>query len=59
VKPREFQVKDLVLKHVIQNTRQKDHEKLGPNWKGPYIVIVREGGSYTLTDQGGNQLNKQ
>ena len=31
VNPREFQVGDLVLKCVIQSTRQKDYRKLGPN----------------------------
>ena len=59
VKPKEFLVGDLILRRVIQSTRQKDHGKLGPNWKGPYIIIARGGnGSYTLVDQGGSQLNK-
>jgi len=35
MKPKEFQIEDLVLRRVIQNTRQKNHEKLGPNWEGP------------------------
>jgi len=57
VKPRESKVRNLVMKHVIQGTRQKNHGKLGPNWEGPYIVIVRRGnGSHTLADQGKNQL---
>jgi len=38
----EFQVGDLVLKRVIQTTRQKDQGKLEPNWEVPY-TIVREG----------------
>jgi len=60
VKPKEFLVGDLILRYVIQSTQQKDHGKLGPNWEGSYIIIARGGnGSYTLTDQGGNQLNKQ
>jgi len=60
VKPKEFLVRDLVLKRVIQSTRQKNHGKLGPNWDGPYIIIACGGNeSYTLADPGGNQLNKQ
>ena len=60
MKSREFHVGDLVLKCVIQSTWQKDHGKLEPNWVGPYIVIARGGNmSYTLVDQGGNQLTKQ
>ena len=60
VKPRKFQVGDLVLKRVIQSTRQNDYEKLRPNWEGPYIITTRGGNSsYTLADQGRNQLNKQ
>ena len=60
LRPKEFQIRDLILKYVIHSTRQKDHEKLGPNWEGPYIITTRGGnGSYTLADQGRNQLNKQ
>jgi len=55
VRPKKFLVGDLVLRRVIQSTRQKDHEKLGPSWEGPYIIIAREGNrSYTLADQGRN-----
>ena len=60
VKPKEFLVGDLVLWSMILSTQQKDHGKFGLNWEGPHIIIARGGnGSYTLTDQGGNQLNKQ
>jgi len=59
VKPKEVQIGDLVLRCVIQSTRLKDQGMLGPNWKGPYIIIARGGnGSYTLTDPDGSQLNK-
>jgi len=55
VKPKEFQIRDLVLRRMIQSTRQKDHKKLGPNWEGPYIIIARGGKrSYTQANQGGN-----
>jgi len=51
VKPKEFQIEDLVLRRVIQSTRQKDHRKLGPNWEGPYIITACKGNeSYTLAD---------
>ena len=41
VKPRTFQVGDLVLKENPRN--QQDREKKGkfePNWLGPYVVII-------------------
>ena len=39
VKPRSFQVGELVLKVVNQSTKNPNHGKLGPNWEGPYRVI--------------------
>jgi len=59
VKPKEFQIRDLVLRRVIQSSRQKDHGKLGSKWEGPYIIACEGNGSYTLPDQDGSQLNKQ
>jgi len=51
VKAREFQVGYLVLKRVIQSTKEKNAGKLEPNWEGPYTVVVRGGyGSYNLVD---------
>jgi len=51
---------DLVLKRVIQTTRQKDQRKLGPNWEGPYTIITQgHKGSYTSIDQDGKILKKQ
>jgi len=41
VKSQKFQVRDLVLKRMIQSTRQKDQKKLEPNWEGPYIIVTR------------------
>ena len=59
VKSREFQIRELVLKRVIQSTRQKDQEKLGPNWEDPCIIIARGAKeSYTLDGKDENQLNK-
>ena len=39
VKPKRFNIGDLVLKMVSLATRNPTHGKLGPNWEGPYRVI--------------------
>ena len=39
VKPRLFNIGDLVLKKVSLATKNPAHGKLGPNWEGPYKVI--------------------
>uniref|UniRef100_A0A2N9G140 Uncharacterized protein n=1 Tax=Fagus sylvatica TaxID=28930 RepID=A0A2N9G140_FAGSY len=39
VKPRTFQIGDLVLRKVMANTRRPNEGKLGPNWEGPYKVL--------------------
>ena len=39
VKPRRFNIGDLILKRVSLATRNPVHGKLGPNWEGPYRVI--------------------
>ena len=39
VKPRRFNIGDLVLKRVSLATKNSAHGKLGPNWEGPYRVI--------------------
>ena len=49
VKPRRFNIGDLVLKMVFLATRNPAHGKLGPNWEGPYRVInYKRQGSYYL-----------
>ena len=49
VKPRCFNIGDLVLKMVYLATRDPVHGKLGPNWEGPYKVInCKRQGSYYL-----------
>ena len=51
VKAYKFQFGDLVLKRVIQSTKEKNVRKLEPNWEGPYTVVARgDNGSYTLAD---------
>ena len=39
VRPKRFNIGDLVLKRVSVTTRNPAHGKLGPNWEGPYRVI--------------------
>ena len=60
MKAREFQIGDLVLKHVIRSTEVKNVRKLGANWEGPHTVVAKRGkGSYTLAYQGRKILRKQ
>ena len=59
MKPREFQIKDLVLKHVIQSTEERDAGKFGANLEGPYIIVAKkEKCSYTLATQDREILDK-
>ena len=39
VKPRHFQVGDLVLRKVTTAIRDPTQGKLGPNWEGPYRIV--------------------
>ena len=39
VKPRRFNIGDLVLKKVSLATKDLAHGKLGHNWEGPYRII--------------------
>ena len=39
VKPRRFNIGDLVLEKVSLATKNPAHGKLGPNWEGPYRII--------------------
>ncbi|XP_075669833.1 uncharacterized protein LOC142639558 [Castanea sativa] len=39
VKPKQFNIGDLILKRVSLATKNPALEKLGPNWEGPYRVI--------------------
>ena len=49
VKPRRFNIGDLVLKKVSLATKNPAHGKLGPNWEGPYRIInCKKQGSYYL-----------
>ena len=49
VKPRHFQVMDLVLRKVTLATKDPVQGKLGPNWEGLYrIVDCHRKGTYHL-----------
>ena len=39
VKPRQFNIGDLILKKVSLATKNPAHRKLGLNWEGPFRVI--------------------
>ena len=57
VKPRRFNIGDLVLKRVTLATRNSAYGKLGPNWEGPYRVInYKRQGSYYLEALDGRRL---
>ena len=38
IRPKSFQVGDLVLRKVVTNTKNPNDGKLGPNWEGLYKV---------------------
>ena len=49
VKPRQFNIGDLILKKVSLATKNPTHGKLRPNWEGPYRIInCKKQGSYYL-----------
>ena len=57
VKPRRFNIGDLVLKKVSLTTKNPAHGKLEPNWEGPYRIInCKRQGSYYLEALDGRKL---
>ena len=57
VKPRRFNIRDVVLKMVSLTTRNPTHRKLERNWEGPYRVInCKSQGSYYLEALDGRKL---
>ena len=57
VKPRHFNIGDLVLKRVSLATKNPTHGKLRPNWERPYKVInCKRQGSYYLETLDGRKL---
>ena len=54
IRPRSFQVSDLVLRKVMANTRNASDKKLGPNWEEPYkVTSLARIGAYRLEDMDG------
>ena len=43
VKPRVFQLGDLVLRKVFENTADPTIGKFQPNWEGPYVITRPRG----------------
>ena len=57
VKPKQFNIRDLVLKRVSLVTKDPAYGKLGPNWEGLYRVInYKRRGSYELEASDGRRL---
>ena len=57
VKPRRFNIGDIVLEKVFLATKNPAHGKLGPNWEGPYRIInCKRQGSYYLEALDGRKL---
>lgn len=51
VKPKVFQVSDLVLRKVLPNTKDSRQGTLGPSREGPYVVTaIVHPGTYRLED---------
>ena len=57
MKPRRFNIGDLVLKKVSLATKDPSNGKLGPSWEGPYRIInCKRQGSYYLEALDGRKL---
>ena len=51
VKLKHFNPRDMVLRKVSQATKDPNEGNLGPNWEGPYkVVLYSRRGSYYLED---------
>ena len=59
VQHKEFFIGDLILKKVVENTKDMVDGKLGPNWEGPYkITKIADKGAYHLEDLEGKQISR-
>ena len=57
VRPRVFQLGDLVLRRVFENTTDPTTGKFQPNWEGPYVVTrLGESGSYAIDKTDGTPV---
>jgi len=51
VRAKEFGARDLVLRRVVEITKDLNAGKLAPNWKGPYkFTAIARAGAYYLED---------
>ena len=58
VKPRHFNIGDLVLRKVTMATKDPVQGKLGPNWEGPFRIIdCNRKGTYYLETLDGQRLH--
>lgn len=54
---RRFHLGNLVLRKLFQNTAKLNASKLGPKWKGPYLIDSEGGkGAYWLSTLNGQIL---
>ena len=59
VKPQTFQLENLVLRRVFENTAEPNAGKFQPNWEGPYLVTrAGQPGSYALDKLDGTPIPK-
>ena len=57
VRPRVFQLVDLVLRRVFENIADPTAGKFQPNWEGPYVVTrPRESRSYAIDKTDGTPV---
>ena len=49
VQHREFLVGDLILRKVVENTKDPMDEKLGPNWKRPCKIVKLTARALTIS----------
>ena len=57
IRPRSFQVGDLVLRKVVANTKNTNDGKLRPNWEEPYkVVSLARIEAYRLEDMDGKPV---
>ena len=57
IKPRSFQVGDLVLRKMVTNTKNPNDCKLEPNWEGPYrVTSFARVEAYRLEDMDGKPV---
>ena len=59
VQHREFSVGDLILRKVVENTKDPMDGKLKPNWEGPYkIMKLARKGAYHLKVHEAKQVSR-